>query len=64
MAEFEDAYNKGLSKDSLLTGNYNQAAVMKIGISEWKGIEERMSKWRAKEPGILSLCAFCAQKIE
>lgn len=62
MAEFETAYNLGFSKDSLLTGNYNQAAIMSAGIGVWRDIEARMSAWRMSEPGLMKLCHFCAQK--
>lgn len=62
MTEFESAYNQGFSKDSLLTGQYNQAAIMSAGLSVWRGIEASMAKWRSSHPGLMQLCHFCAQK--
>ena len=61
---FEEGYELGLSKASLESGNYNQKAVMKIGFSKWREIEDRISTYRQSAPDYLSLCAFCAQKPE
>lgn len=64
MELFEQAYAMGFSKDSLLTGNYNQAAIMAVGIAAWREIEQQMARWRSLEPGLMQLCHFCAQKPE
>lgn len=62
--EFEEAYNLGFSKDSLLTGNYNQAAVMSVGLPVWRSVEAKMSRWRSEQPQLLQLAHFCGQKKE
>lgn len=59
---FERAYAMGFSKDSLLTGTYNQAAVLKVGVGRWREIEARMSGWRKTAPGMMKLAHFCGQK--
>jgi len=64
LADFEAAYNEGFSKDSLLTGQYNQAAIMAVGIKRWREIEEAMAGWRATSPGLMQLAHFCGQKDE
>lgn len=64
LKEFEYAYNMGFSKDSLVTGNYNQAAAMKVGISTLREIEVLMREYRMREPDMLFLAGFCAQKYE
>lgn len=62
LAQFEEAYNAGFSKDSLLTGQYNQAAIMSAGLSVWRRVEEQMSYWRQHHPGLLQLAHFVGQK--
>lgn len=64
LALFEGAYNMGLSKDSLLTGDYNQAAALKIGLKKWHEIEEAFKPIRVKTPDLLKVVAFCAQKLD
>ncbi|WP_299314220.1 hypothetical protein [uncultured Halomonas sp.] len=61
---FEAAYALGFSKDSLLTGHYNQAAVLKLGVGRWREIEARMADWRRRHPGLMRLAHFCGQKPE
>lgn len=62
LAVFEQAYAIGFSKDSLLTGIYNQAAVLSVGVGRWREVEAKVSEWRNKEPGLLRLAHFCGQK--
>lgn len=62
LSQFEEAYTAGFSKDSLLTGHYNQAAILSAGLARWREIERQMSHWRTHEPGMLMLAHFCAQK--
>lgn len=59
---FEEAYSLGFSKDSLLTGDYNQAAALKIGIKKWHDIEQAFKPIRVKTPDLLKVVAFCAKK--
>jgi hypothetical protein len=59
---FEDAYSLGLSKDSLLTGRYNQAACVKIGVQKWRYFEEKLSGYRKRFLNEMRLAHFCGQK--
>lgn len=61
---FESAYTDGLSKESLLTGDYNQAAVMKYGIQKWRKLELVLSQCRQEDPKLLELVSYSAQKID
>ncbi|MDZ7922740.1 MAG: hypothetical protein U5M23_01485 [Marinagarivorans sp.] len=61
---FEIAYEIGFSKESILTGKYNQAAVMAVGFKVWRELEDKLSLWRIKYPGLMLLCNFCAQKSQ
>lgn len=60
--QFEEAYSLGLSKDSLLTGQYNQSAILKVGVVIWHEVEKRMKAWRTMHPGWMTICHFCGQK--
>jgi len=62
LSDFEQAYEAGFSKDSLLTGHYNQAAILALGLSQWREIERKMRMWRTSEPGMLQLAHFAGQK--
>lgn len=59
LALVENAY-KYFSKDSILTGNYNQAAVMAVGLSTWREIESQIKHWRGDD--LLRLACFVARK--
>ena len=61
---FERAYAMGFSKDSLLTGTYNQAAVLKVGVGRWRrdrGTHERLAK---NSPGHDEAGAFLRAEAE
>jgi hypothetical protein len=64
LADFESSYSLGFSKDSLMTGNYNQAAVMSVGLPVWREVESKMSRWRSEYPQLMQLAHFCGQKKE
>lgn len=64
LKDFELYYSMGFSKDSLMTGQYNQAAIMSVGLSVWRKAEMVMSKWRADQPQMLQLAHFCSRKTE
>lgn len=61
---FELGYNNGLSKESMLSGNYSQAAILKWGISNWRELESSLSIYRAKHYAMLQLAHYCARKTE
>lgn len=61
---FEAAYALGLSKDSLVTGNYNHAACLKIGVQQWRQIDNYFQIARLQVPDLLKVVSFCAKKIE
>lgn len=52
----------GFSKASMETGDYNQAAVMKAGLSVWRELEAELAGWRRQHRGMLMLAAFCCVK--
>jgi hypothetical protein len=62
LQQFEAAYALGFSKDSLLTGQYNTAVCMKIGLATWRNVEEGMAECRLKHGELLKIVAFCAKK--
>lgn len=64
LTKFEEAYTLGFSKASLLSGEYNQAAIMKIGIKEWREIEDEMKRYRDNYYGMMQIVAFVGQKQE
>jgi hypothetical protein len=59
---FEHGYNLGFSKDSMLTGNYNQAAILKIGLKKWREIEDKIKVIRKDNFDLLSVISYCAVK--
>lgn len=59
---FEQAYTDGFSKDSLLTGEYNQAAIMKYGIGKWRKLESKLYGHRKNNGQLLKLVSYAAQK--
>lgn len=59
----EDGY-KDFSKDGMLTGDYNQAAVMRVGIRRWREVEGRIKPHRDKNNSMLRVAAFVARKLE
>ncbi len=60
----ERGYALGFSKSSMETGDYNQAAVMKAGLSVWRELEAELSEWRREHRGMLMLAAFCCRKVD
>lgn len=58
----ERGYALGFSKSSMETGDYNQAAVMKAGLSVWRELEAELEGWRRRHRGMLMLAAFCCVK--
>ena len=59
----EDAYQY-FSKDSILTGDYNQAAIMKAGLATWQKYEMQFKKIRHKFKDILKVACFVARKMD
>lgn len=64
LARFEGAYTAGFSKASLLSGEYNQAAIMKIGIRKWREIEDVMRVYRDNHYDMMRIVALIGQKQE
>jgi len=62
LADFEAAYTLGLSKQSLLTGQYNTAQCMKAGVNVWRDIETVIARYRRQYPGMLRIAGFCGKK--
>lgn len=62
LSSFEAMYSDGFSKDSILTGNYSQAAVLSYGLFKWRKMESFFSKVRSEENDLLELVSYSAQK--
>ena len=62
LKDFEYGYNLGLSKESMLTGAYNQATVLKVGVGTVREIENKIKEVRLKDNGLLSVVSYCAYK--
>lgn len=60
LADFERAYAAGFSKDSLLSGDYNQAAVLAMGIAAWRDLEAPLAAHRAQRLPLMRLAHFVA----
>lgn len=52
------------SKDSILTGNYNQQAILQAGLKLWREIEDKITTYRACNQDLLKLACFVARKKE
>jgi hypothetical protein len=62
LEQFESFYELGLSKDSLVTGNYNQASCMQIGVQKWREIENVMQEFRRRDSALLKIVSFVSVK--
>ena len=62
LALVEDAYQY-FSKDSILTGDYNQAAIMKAGLATWQKYENQFKPIRHKFKDMLKVACFVARKM-
>ncbi len=61
LALVEAAYQY-FSKDSILTGDYNQAAIMKAGLSTWREFENKLKEMRNQNFSMLRVACFVARK--
>lgn len=50
------------SKDSILTGEYNQKAIMQAGLGVWREFESQLKVYRSKNKDLLKLACFVARK--
>lgn len=57
----EDGY-MDFSKEGILTGNYNQAAIMRSGLKRWREVEDRIKPHREKNNDMLRVAVFVAIK--
>jgi hypothetical protein len=64
LGDFETAYTAGFSKDSILTGDYNQAAVLSVGIARWQSLDAPIAAHRARRSPMLRLAHFVATRPE
>lgn len=55
-------YESGFSKDSILTGEYNQAAIIKFGLSAWHALECIAKQYRYTDQQMLRVACFVVQK--
>lgn len=64
LAAFEVAYNAGFSKDSIVSGQYHSGQMAKVGLAEWRRLDQAMRPWRERQPGYLILAHHCAQRVD
>ncbi len=64
LLDFELMYDLGFSKASILSGEYNQAQIIKTGVKKWDLLEQKIKHWRANEKNLIRLVEFCAQKTK
>lgn len=57
----EQAYQY-FSKDGILTGNYNQAAILKAGLGVWRELEDQIKVFRKQDFNMLRVACFVARK--
>lgn len=60
MADFEALAALGFSKDSILSGVYHPAQMLKVGLARWEPAESRMAPWRSEDPDMLALVHLIA----
>ena len=60
MADFEALCALGFSKDSILSGDYHPAQMLKVGIARWRPAEDRIAVWRRDYPDLIALVHFVA----
>lgn len=63
LSDVEDGYID-FSKESMLTGEYNQAAIMRTGLKRWREVESVIKKHRSENNGMLKLAVFVSIKKE
>ncbi len=62
LVDFEHGYALGFSKDSILSGRYHTAQMMKIGLPVWDEMERKIKPWRSNYSALMRLAHFCAQR--
>jgi len=62
LSAFEALYHVGFSKDSIVSGQYHTGQLMTVGLTVWRELEQAIQPWRNKEPGLMAICHYCAQK--
>ncbi|TCO70256.1 hypothetical protein [Rhodovulum euryhalinum] len=60
LADFEALCDLGFSKDSILSGEYHHAQMLKVGIKEWREAEQKIAPWRTSDPDMITIVHFCA----
>ena len=62
LAAFEELYNAGFSKDSIVSGQYHSGQMGKVGLARWRELEMAIRPWRDHYPGYLLLAHHCGQR--
>ena len=62
LRDFQAAYDAGFSKDQILTGNYHQESVRKVGLDRWRNMERHIRPWRTRQTQWMRLAHFCLQR--
>lgn len=61
---FELLYNLGFSKDSIVSGDYHPAQLLRVGPRVWREAELAITPWRQRHPHLMRLAHFCARRRE
>lgn len=59
---FESLYSAGLSKSSIVSGNYNSSALLSVDRQKFISAESVICEYRTKSPELLSVCEFIGAK--
>lgn len=64
LTAFERLYNAGFSKDSIVSADYHQGQLVKVGLSAWREMESAIKPYRDTAPELLAVVHFCATRTE
>lgn len=60
---FEAMVAAGFSKDSVLTGDYHPASLMKAGLAAARSLDANVAPYRRQQPDLLQLVAYCSRSV-
>lgn len=63
LATFEALVALGISKEAAASGNYNQGAILRAGLSAWRSADAAMRPWRSRSPELVSLVAIASRNV-
>ncbi len=62
LEDFMRLYLLGFSKDAIVSGAYNNKALLDCGLARWREAEQPMIEWRKRSPQLLAVCHYVAQR--